>query len=197
MPKPSGCNGPTTAGDFIRVDCRDWTLIILDSLPGPPESWPTPYADSNRVINGDFGNTSLGSFNRLGMSQGGAPTNWSALKDPTGSTYLATNCAGTCTPGQSIYQDIPLGNLTGKFRFGGRFQTDSGTGAAELVVFQRDAQAKVIERDSIPLVITPTAARAVSVDFTVQQSVTELRYQFYLNAPNTFRLDDLWLSRSP
>jgi hypothetical protein len=192
-PKTAGCGGPTRAGDFVRVDCRDWSHVVPEPLPWPPEAWPTPYAAANRLVNGDFGTGTITGWARLGMSQDGKMTNWSLLKEG-GGTYLATNCGGPCSPGQSIYQDVPLSGLSGRFRFGGKLQTEAGTGAAELVVFQRDDRAAIIERDALPLMVGPAAARVVSGEFTVRPGVTQLRFQFYLNAPNTFRLDDLWLA---
>lgn len=194
--KPAGCNGPTVMGSFKRVDCRDWSNILPEPLAWPGEAWPTPYADGNLAQNGDFGRNDVTGWNRMGTSKEGAMTNWSLLKDGSGGIYLATNCGGTCTPGQSIYQDIPRGSLGGRFRFGAKIQTDNGNGTGELVVFQRDGQAGIVERDAIPVAPGPAAERFVSPEFTVQPGTVQLRVQFYLSSSHTFRLDDVWIAKS-
>lgn len=193
-PKAAGCGGATSDGDFLRVDCRDWTHVVPEPLPWPGQAWATPYGAANLLRNGDFGLGAVEPWARLGESQDGKPTNWSLLRDGGGGTYLATNCGGPCSAGQSIYQDVPLGAPPARLRFGARLQTDAGSGAAELVLFQRDARAAILQRDALPVVAGPAAARVASAPIAVNPAARELRVQLYLNAPSTFRLDDVWVA---
>ena len=54
----------------------------------------------------------------------------------------------------------------------------------------------IIERDAPPVTATATGARLSSGAFTVQPGTTQLRLQFYLNAPATFYPDDVQLATS-
>jgi hypothetical protein len=193
-PRAEGCAGATTEGPFTRADCRDWTHIVPDATPTAPQAWPVPYAPSNLVANHDFGANVGEPWQRIGASTTGATTNWSLLRT-AGDTELATNCAGPCSPGQGFFQDIPRDGLTGTLRFGARVRTDSGEGRAELVVFQRDSSARVLQRHSVALSVTPTNARWTSAPFTIDPATDHFRLQLYLNSENTFRADDFWLSR--
>jgi hypothetical protein len=194
-PRAEGCSGPTSEGGFVRLDCRDWTHVVGDPSPYPPEAWPTPYAQSNLVQNHDFGGGTADHWERLGASTTGSITNRSVVTDGNGA-HLATNCAGPCSPGQCIYQDVPRAALGGSFRFGGMFWAEGGSGSIEFVVFQRDARAAIVERHSVPLVVDGTPRRVVSPRFVVNPATNHFRITVYLNAPNTFHFDDLWLAAS-
>ena len=193
-PRPEGCSGPVSEAGFVRLDCRDWTNVVPDDSPYPPEAWSTPYAQSNLVRNGDFGDASAAGWERLGASTAGAITNRSIVSDGNGA-HMAANCAGTCTPGQCLYQDVPRRGIAGSFRFGGRFWAEGGSGAVEFVVFQRDAAARIVARHSVPLVAGGTAQRVTSPAFPIAPGTDHFRITVYLNAPNTFHFDDIWLAR--
>lgn len=194
-PRAEGCAGPTTEGGFIRVDCRDWTHIVPDPDPYPAAAWPTPYADANLVTNHDFADGTARAWERLGQSTTGAVTNRSVIVDGNGA-HMAANCAGPCSPGQCIYQDVPRGGLSGSFRFGGRFWSEGGPGAIEFVVFQRTATATLVDRHSVPLSVDGTPRRVTSPPFAIRPGTQHFRITVYLNAPNTFHFDDLWLARA-
>lgn len=194
-PRAEGCSGPTSEAGFVRLDCRDWTHVIADPSPYPTEAWPTPYAQANLVENHDFGGRTVSRWERLGKSTAGAPTNWSIISDADGA-HLATNCAGSCSPGQCIFQDVPRRDLGGSFRFGGRFWAEGGSGALEFVVFQRDKSATILERHSVPITAGATPVRVVSPAFPIRATTDHLRITVYLNAPNTFHFDDVFLARS-
>lgn len=193
-PRSAGCNGATSEAGFVRLDCRDWTNVIADPEPYPADAWPVPYAHSNLVRNHDFGGSGVAPWQRLGTSTAGAITNWSLITDGDG-THLATNCAGSCSPGQCIYQDVPRQGLSGSFRFGGRFWAE-GSGALELVVFQRDAAARILARHSVPIVASGRPLRITSPAFAVHPGADHFRITVYLNAPSTFHFDDVWLARA-
>lgn len=195
-PRAEGCNGPTSEAGFVRLDCRDWSNVVSDPLPYPADAWPTPYARSNLVRNHDFASNTVSSWQRLGTSTSGATTNWSLIPDSDG-IHLATNCAGTCSPGQCIFQDVPRSGLTGSFRYGGQFRAEGGRGAIEFVVFQRDAAARILSRHSVSVVADGTAQRVTSPPFTVNTGTDHFRITVYLNAPNTFHFDDVWLAAAP
>lgn len=192
--RAEGCRGATAEGTYRRVDCRDWTNVVPDPSPYPPGAWPCPYVDGNRLGNHDFGGGSFARWERIGASAGGAMTNVSIVEE-AGDRHLATNCGGECTPGQGVFQDVPRDGLSGDVRFGLRARTDGGTGAAEMVVFERDARAAIVARHAIELSPGASWARSTSGAFAVSAATTQLRVQVYLNSSHTFRLDDLWLAR--
>jgi hypothetical protein len=195
-PRQEGCNGAVTEGTLRRVDCRDWTHVIPDPLPTPAALWPTPYAPSNVVRNHDFGSGRFDPWERLGASTSGMITNVSVITDGDGSHHLATNCAGECSPGQNVFQDIPRAGLNGAYRFGIRAWSEGGPGSLELVVFQRDARAAIVQRDAVTVTTRGAEAlRVTSPTFTVRPETDHFRFTVYLNAPNTFHVDDAWLSR--
>ncbi len=194
-PRSEGCNGAVSEAGFVRVDCRDWTHIVPDPTPYPSEAWPTPYADANLVRNHDFGDGSARYWERIGTSRSGAITNLSIVSDGSGH-HLASNCAGSCSPGQAVFQDVPRAGLGGSFRFGARLWAEGGSGSVEFVVFQRDARATILARHSVPLVVDGTPRRVVSPSFAVLPGTDHLRITVYLNAPNTFHADDFFLARA-
>ncbi len=195
-PRSEGCNGAVLEGPFRRVDCRDWTNIQPDARPYPTEAWPTPYADGNILGDGDFGANPGNTWGRLGMSVEGSLTNFSVVDDGAGGTEAATNCGGTCSPGQCIYQDLPRNGLNGTYRFGGAFHAEGGSGAIELVVFQRDAAAAIVSRDAMSVTIDTATRRVLSPPFTLDARTTQLRFTIYLNTPRTVHADDLWVART-
>lgn len=199
VPKPQGCQGETGSGAFVRVDCRDWTVVLAAHRPYLSELWPTPYAAANRLSNHDFGHGTTTGWTRAGSNTQGGPTNWSiaAHADAGAGSYLATNCGGTCVAGQSLYQDVPRAVLGQTFRFGGTFWTAAGTGSAELVVFQRSAQGAVVSRHGLALAVDPSPRQLASEVIAIDPATTQLRLQFYLSSSETFALDDLWLSSGP
>ena len=91
---------------------------------------------------------------------------------------------------------MPRGGLAGSFRFGGNFWAEGGSGAVEFVVFQLDAASRIVGRHSVPLVASGTAQRVTSPEFPVHPSADHFRITVYLNAPNTFHFDDIWLARA-
>ncbi len=193
-PRAEGCRGDTAEGTFRRVDCRDWTNIVPDPTRYPPGAWPSPYVDGNRVRNHDFGGGAFTSWERLGTSTSGSMTNVLILEEG-GDHHLATNCGGTCSAGQSIFQDVPRDGLSGSMRFGLRARTDSGTGTLDVVVFERDERAALVARHSISLSPSASWERATSAAFEVAAATTQFRVQLYLNSAHTFRVDDVWLAR--
>jgi hypothetical protein len=194
-PRTEGCNGPTAEGTFRRVDCRDWTQVFADETPTPAEVWPTPYAASNLVRNHDFGSGAGAPWERMGTSTTGAMTNVLVVRDADGNANLATNCAGPCSPGQNVYQDVPRQGLAGRYRFGARLWSETPGAAVELVVFQRDASARIVQRDAVSLTVGTRRERVTTAAFAVDPATDHFRFTLYLNAPNTVHLDDAWISR--
>lgn len=191
--RQEGCVGATAEGPFRRVDCRDWTQVFAEPLPYPSGAWPTPYARSNLLRNHDFGAGTVDAWARIGASTSGAMTNWSVIDDSDGGHHLATNCAGACSPGQGLYQDVPRGDLSGAYRFGARLWAE-GEGDVEVVVFQRDSAARIVQRDAVTARLTRSQQRVRSPSFTVAAGVTQLRFTVYLNTSATVHVDDAWVA---
>ncbi|MDB4928360.1 MAG: hypothetical protein JWM10_844 [Myxococcaceae bacterium] len=195
-PRPEGCAGATQETTFRRVDCRDWTNIVPDATPFPPGAWPSPYVDGNLVRNHDFGGATFANWDRLGASTTGAQTNVSIVEEG-GDHHLATNCAGACTAGQAVFQDVARGGVGGTIRFGYRVRVDAARAPIELVVFERDAGGAIVARHAVSVDAGRAWARVTAPSFEVQPATTQFRITVYLSAPDTFRVDDFWLAREP
>jgi hypothetical protein len=133
------------------------------------------------------------------------PTNLITYRDPKnasdGNQYLATNCGTSpnpCQPNQGFFQDVDASGRAGQWlTFGGKFSTDAGDGAATLVVHQLDAAYNILRNQAVPITADPTYRTAQSTPDIVLADTKTLRYQLYLNSPNTFRADEMFVNVEP
>lgn len=185
--KPEGCNGGTLAGNYKRVDCRDWSVIIPEAVTGGAQtnySWVNPYAYGNLLKNGDFGTGNQSNWNKL------STTNW-VIETNLGNSLLAISCGAICN-GHGVYQDLTIGG-TKKFSFGGKFSVKSGTGAKiQMKVFQMSGPYSLAQ-NSKNFDVTTTPAEFKSGIIQVASGVKSLRLILYPLSLHTFNLDDIWL----
>ena len=143
---------------------------------------------NNLLENGDLWKCTTESFQVFPEG----PTNLVVYRFPNGSSdmncYLATNCgAEGCTPGQSVYQDVAVSGLGGvQVDYGGKFAVEAASGSLQLVLFELDASSAVVAQHAIA-VTARWAYVEVSGEATLDASTTTLRYQIYLQSPETFR----------
>jgi len=126
-PKTSeNCGGPTQMTyegvDFTLSDCRDWSVV---DLINPPRSHlPWAYPEANLLQNWHFDHDGMEPWQRTNVTSDlGNIINWGRFtstgsadvqhsQNHIGVRYLQTNCGGhQCTPGEAIYQDVPVANL--------------------------------------------------------------------------------------
>jgi hypothetical protein len=205
---------------FHRTACHDWTSITPAASGEPDQGWPIP--DLNLLKNFHFGDGANG-WNRTGSSTQGAQTNWS-LRNSTlpldyhfhqpqgeGVRYLAINCGGDCTPGQRIYQDVPLSSWTtsGPYTVAATVRTESGSGTLEIGVEQLDRSGKVLASGHIEGQTADHNDRKAGTDSEVLSSTyvagdvpvniapgaATLRFYIAPRSPATFDIVDAWLMK--
>jgi hypothetical protein len=128
------------------------------------------------------------------------PTNLTAYRDPEFATdknqFMAFNCgASPCQAGQSVYQDVDVTNFRGvSFRFGGKFRTESGTGALQFVLWQLDASGAPLTNTAISVNATNTYSSGQSALLSIMGTAKYLRYQIYINSTPTFWTDEMFIN---
>lgn len=111
-----------------------------------------------------------------------------------GTCYLAFNCGGaSCQNNQSIYQDtyVPQGYLQ-DVSWGGQFATGQGTGYITLTLFEFNSQGEMIKYTDTNVTIGEQYQLAEG-HTRLDPQTTKVRYQIYLNSPNTFRADSMFI----
>lgn len=205
---------------FRRMQCRDWTSITAASPGEPNQGWPIP--DLNLLKNFHFGDGVAG-WSRSGTSTKGSETNWS-LRNSTlaldfrfhqpqgqGVRYLAINCGGDCTPGQRIYQDVPLSSWTtnGTYTLAATARTEGGKGSLEIGVEQLDRSGKVLSAAHFDAPVDERNERKTGADSAVLSSTyvaadlplsiapgaAALRFYIAPRSGATFDIVDTWLMK--
>jgi hypothetical protein len=222
-PSVYGCNGSDTTGSFIRVDCRDWTVIEPDVMGGyspynipldyysDPEGTRNAVQDSRFVVNnilrnGDFGKgggTLIGDgtiWNRISHA---STMHWDLVRDGTMSStltnrnnYLAISC--TDCLGDAVYQDsnFVVGDIpTGTtLTFGGTVRSDSAA-QIQVTLFLRDSLGVIKQRRDVVIATDSRWARFADSIVLTDPTVTNLRYTLYPITNNAvFRADNLYLA---
>lgn len=155
--------------------------------------WYRLEKSSNLLENANFWRADTHFWNRLGTG-----TNWHAKRLPNlsvdGTPFLATNCGGTCSPTNSIFQDVSIaGGTSGQLHFGGKYRSVGTTGSLELVIRQMDNSHTILQTDIVP-VTTLSSWSAVADTVPLLAATRIIRYEFYLRSSNTeFYADDLYL----
>lgn len=199
------CNGATTEGNFIRVDCRDWSYGVADPDDGQhPLSWPVDarLGRGNLLVNSDFGAgpTYLGPWNRIDN----ANLNRSILEESSADALRNFNhllsVSWTGAGGNSIYQDVPRGssaNLpTGApISFGARLWTSSPGAPITLRVYQLRANGSVATFHDVSVSLSAARSRYTGW-FPVHADAATFRFELYVGQANvTVFLDDAHLTR--
>lgn len=200
---PGGnCNGATTEGDFVRVDCRDWSYGVADPDDGQqPLSWPVDQrlGRGNLLVNSDFGAgpSYLGPWNRIDNTN----TNRSILEESAADPLRAYNhllaISWTGTGGNSVYQDVPRGSIpaAAPVSFGARLWTSSAGAPVTLRVYQLRANGSVASFHDVAVALTASRAR-YSGWFSVHSETATFRYELYVGRANVaVYLDDAHLTR--
>ena len=222
------CNGPKNNRrydvDFVVTACRDWSNVSVPAIPALPAVWPVP--DQNLLQNFHFAD-GITSWDRLGNSVEGNLINWSLLDSATpldvahsqtgsGVRYLATNCGGTCSGQQMIYQDVPIrvqtpnesyilpsgsytlavtartqGNTPGTLRLSLSQLNDSGAEVGAPISF--DSQ---VAPASQPSVVLGSNFLRGSANVQLVLGATKLRFAITPTTSNTFDIVDAWLMLS-
>ncbi|MBV8909644.1 MAG: hypothetical protein JOZ89_02675 [Gammaproteobacteria bacterium] len=205
---------------FRRTACHDWTRITPASGNEPDQGWPVP--ELNLLKNFHFGEGVAG-WNRSGASAQGNQTNWSLrnstlpldshFRQPQGQgvRFLAINCGGECTPGQRIYQDIPLSSWTtsGPYTIGATVRAEAGTGTIELGLEQIDRTGHVLSASYFEEQVSERNERKTGADSEVLSSTyvasdvpvsigsgaAALRFYIAPRSIMTFDIVDAWLMK--
>lgn len=215
---PFSCNGPASYSrygvNFVVTACRDWSNVSVPTVPNLPATWPVP--DRNLLKNFHFGD-GINFWNRSGNSVEGNLINWSLLNSTTppdiaysqtgtGVRYLATNCAGTCTGQQMIYQDLPISAQTpsGSYTLAVTARTEGTTsGTLKLTLYQLNSSgASVATPISFNSQADPTSQPSVVLgsrflkgiaNVQLAPTATTLRFAITPTTSNTFDIVDAWL----
>lgn len=110
--------------------------------------------------------------------------------------YFQLSCgASTCTPGQSLYQDVSIaGKGITNVSIGGKIMNE-GAGTATITLFELDSNGNPLANQpphTIPVAAT-TSYQSFASTATLSPATHTLRFQVYLNSPQTFRLDELFV----
>lgn len=211
--KAEGCNGPTSANGFVRVDCREWTVVELDpqigSNPGEGgydvRAWPVDrrLGFGNLVTNHDFGDQD-GS-----MITGWATSNASvtATLESASTGLLARNthmAFSTTSIGSDRYvsTDVLRGTLDSNVAVtvgvGLRvWSTQSGSFTLR-VSYVNTSNVEVgsqVLLNAVTVTATPTR-RFISLTVPATGTTERIRIQLIPGLPNrTYYADDVWLTR--
>jgi len=168
----------------LSADPSEYGIFLLELVPS-----------ANLLDNADLWKCAPESWSVFPLG----PTNLVVYRYPTLSSdencYLETNCgAASCQSGQSVYQDVSAAPLAGKkARFGGKFRTATGEdGQLDVVVHELDGAGAILQTHVLP-VTAGIDYEASSQEIDVLPGAVTLRYQLYLNTPQTFRADEMFL----
>lgn len=196
------CNGATTEGAFVRVDCRDWSYGAVDPDDGQhPLSWPVDQrlGRGNLLVNSDFGAgpTYLGPWNRIDD----ANLNRSILEDSSADPMRAFNhvlsLSWTGSGGNSLYQDVPRASIPAgvPVSFGARLWSGSAGAPVTLRVYQLRSNGSVASFHDVSVGLSAARAR-YSGWFSVHADAATFRYELYVGrAGVAVFLDDAHLTR--
>jgi hypothetical protein len=109
--------------------------------------------------------------------------------------YLATNCgAPSCTPGQSVYQDVDLGGpAPARVAFGGRFASEGGPATVNVVLFQLAADSSIVTQETQVVTLADDTYVSARREVTIAAGAARLRFQIYLQDPPTIRADQMFV----
>ncbi len=175
-----------------------------------PTRTPKPLTPAtNLLINGDLETGSISPWQRLRPADlttdqaliSTHETNWSVYNNPSlsasGNYYLAFNCGNntSCIPGQSVYQDVNVSNLTAgtTIVYGGKFAVakNQNPDRINFSVFEIGPASGIIAHSRREPVTEQY--NLIQDSFALNKDTKTLRYQFYLDTPSTFRVDDVFL----
>ena len=221
VPGNFSCNGSRSYNrygvDFTVTACRDWSSVNVLAVPNLPAVWPVP--DQNLLQNFHFG-TGITPWQRSGNSAEGNLINWSLLNSTTpldsahsqtgsGVRYLATNCSGTCTGQQMIYQDVTIDGRTpsGNYTLAVTARTQgTNPGTLKLSLLQLSSStASVGTPVSFEIQASPTNQPSVvlgslflrgSVNLQLAPDAQTLRFAITPMTSHTFDIVDAWLMRN-
>lgn len=160
----------------------------------------------NLLKNADFWMCTADNWNRLPGD--GSSTNRAIYRHPNdssdGNCYIAANCGKlSCDEVQSIYQDIDATQISQRnITYGGKFATDKGGGTygegkeegqIELVLHELDEKDGVITSHRSNENINSTY-KLVQKEANLTGKAKKLRLETYLRTPQTFRLDEMFVS---
>jgi hypothetical protein len=173
--KPAGgnCAGATQMSvegvQFTRTACRDWSVATVFDTPRPRLPWP--YPESNLLQNFHFDGTSMEPWQRTDVkSDQGNIINWSTFNSinqadrlyshaKAGVRYLVINCGGrVCSPGEAIFQDIPVSRLpkSASYDYGFSALTEGGSpGAIKVELLQLDVSGHPLSSTSFVAQMSP------------------------------------------
>lgn len=160
----------------------------------------------NLLKNADFWMCSADNWNRLPGD--GSSTQRAVYRHPNdssdGNCYIAANCGkSSCDEVQSIYQDIDASEISQRnITYGGKFATDKGGGTygegkeegqIELVLHELDENGGVITSHRSNENVNSTY-KLVQKEANLTGRAKTLRLETYLRTPQTFRLDEMFVS---
>lgn len=193
--------GPAYTGLFRD---SDGSTFLYTTQRSPNEKYYGIYfwkltADTNILKNADFWMCNESNWQRIhGSSQNTNYVTYRFMENSSdGNCYLATNCGGaTCQPNQSVYQDVTVnGKGITNVRFGGKIMSE-GAGSANIALFELDSNGNPLANHTIPVAAT-TSYQSFTSTATLANATHTLRFQVYLNSPQTFRLDELFVEPIP
>ncbi len=129
------------------------------------------------------------------------PTNLVVYRYPNFSSdsgcYLAINCgASSCQPGQSVYQDVNVDNISSKnISYGGKFATDEGIGIINLVIHELDGNYRIVNSHQTTLNLNSNY-QSVKKNLILKPETKIARFQIYLDSSQTFRADEMFFEIS-
>ena len=196
------CNGATTEGSFVRVDCRDWSYGVADPDDGVwPLAWPVDarLGRGNLLVNADFGAglAYLGPWNRIDSVHTNRSIIEESSTDPRRNLNHVLAISWTGTGGNSVYQDVPRGGIpTGApISFAGRLWTSSPGAPVLLRVYQLRSNGSVATYSDVSVALTAARSR-ISGWFSVHAEAATFRYEVYVGWANAVvYLDDAHLTR--
>jgi len=139
---------------------------------------------NNLLQNADFWKCTAENWQKMPIGS----TNLAVYRYPNqssdGNCYLVTNCgAPACQPGQSVYQDVSISDISSrKIAYGGKFATEGGTGNVTLTIHELDRNHALITSHTTPLTIT-SEYQFVQKEVVLTSRAEILRFEVYLESP--------------
>ena len=158
-PHPGGnCGGPTTmtykGADYVRTDCRDWSVTEIYSPPRPHAPWP--YPETNILSDWHFNNDGLSPWVLQGAVKASPESSRTAVNsgyehNGPGLRYLRLSCPeNSADCGGTLHQDIPIKDAPKASSYDYGFSgvvAGPGDGSIEVSLSQRDAEGRSLWQD--------------------------------------------------
>ncbi|MBK6848317.1 MAG: hypothetical protein IPG96_12605 [Proteobacteria bacterium] len=109
--------------------------------------------------------------------------------------FLATNCgAPSCTPGQSVYQDVPLAGVRARrLAFGGVLASEGGPATVTVALFQLSAEGAVLTNSALAVSLGGSTYQPARQEVVLLPNAATLRFQLYLQDPATLHADRMFI----